>query len=76
MLHFKAVLYQFLCFAVIFLGCRWLLVSYAGIGTIAVLALSFIAATLFSPFFKVERTRDGDKLYMKWIFVKGVRQIR
>jgi len=76
MLHFKAVLYQFLSFALIFLGCRWLLVSYTSLGTFAALAISFVAATVLSPFFKVERTRQGDKLYMKWIFLKGVREIK
>ena len=75
MLHFKAVLYQFLAFALIFLGVRWLLISFTLMGTFFVLMTAFVAATILSPFFKVERTREGDKLYMKWIFMKGLRQV-
>jgi hypothetical protein len=32
-------------------------------------------ATLVSPQFKALNTKDGEKLFMKWIFLKGVKEI-
>jgi hypothetical protein len=35
---------------------------------------AFIVGTILSPKFKA-KTEDGEKLFMKWIFIKDVKEI-
>jgi hypothetical protein len=36
---------------------------------------AFIVGTILSPKFKAVKTEDGEKLFMKWIFIKDVKEI-
>jgi hypothetical protein len=36
---------------------------------------AFIVGTILSPKFKTVKTEDGEKLFMKWIFIKDVKEI-
>jgi hypothetical protein len=36
---------------------------------------AFIVSTLISPKFQAVKTKDGEKLFMKWIFIKGIKEI-
>jgi hypothetical protein len=36
---------------------------------------AFVVGTLLSPKFQAAKTKDGEKLFMTWIFLKGVREV-
>jgi hypothetical protein len=36
---------------------------------------AFIAGTLLAPKFQAAKTKDGEKLFMSWLFVKGIKEI-
>jgi len=37
---------------------------------------AFALGTLLSPKFQAAKTRDGEKLFMSWIFIKGIKEIK
>ena len=48
---------------------------YTGLTGLWIPMTAFIVATLISPKFQAVKTKDGEKLFMKWIFIKGIREI-
>lgn len=74
-LQVRAFLYQLGCFAIFFFLGRYLAIEYTGLTGIWISATSAIAATLIAPKFQAVKTKDGEKLFMKWIFIKGIREI-
>ncbi|HEU4497360.1 MAG TPA: hypothetical protein VFR70_09935 [Flavobacterium sp.] len=72
----KAFLYQLLSFALLFIAIRFLADAYTNLSGIWIPLTAFVAATILSPQFQAVKTNEGEKLFMKWIFLKGIRQIR
>jgi hypothetical protein len=74
----KALLYNFISFALFFLPSYYLIKQYGGlsISGIFIPLTAFVIATIAAPKFQAIRTRDGEKLFMKWLFVKGVKELR
>lgn len=75
-LQVRAFLYQLGCFACLFMGVRYLVGMYTGLTGMWVPMTAFIVGTLLSPKFQAVKTKDGEKLFMKWIFVKGIKEIQ
>ncbi|HEX9981074.1 MAG TPA: hypothetical protein VGB50_10980 [Flavobacterium sp.] len=75
-LQTKALLFQLMCFATLFVLFRFLLDRYTGLEGFWVPFAAFVLGTFLSPKFQAVRTKDGQKLFMKWIFLKGIREIK
>ena len=72
---YKALLFNFIAFAIIFLAFRFAL-GYLWPGNEVFLAIaSAIAASILSPKFGAIKTNSGEKLMMKSIFSKKVREL-
>ena len=74
-LQVRAFLYQLGCFAILFISARYLVERYTGLTGFWIPLTAFVVGTLLSPKFQAVKTKDGEKLYMKWIFMKGVKEI-
>lgn len=74
-LQVKAFVLQLLCFATLFILTQFLIEKYLGQAGIFVSIVSFIFSTVMSPKFQAIKTNDGEKLFMKWIFIRGVKEI-
>lgn len=74
-LQIRAFLYQLGCFAILFISARYLVERYTGLTGFWVPLTAFVVGTLLSPKFQAVKTNDGERLYMKWIFAKGVKEI-
>ncbi len=74
-LQVRAFLYQLGCFAILFISARYLVERYTGLTDFWIPLTAFVVGTLLSPKFQAVKTEDGEKLYMKWIFTKGVKEI-
>lgn len=72
----KAFIYQLLSFAVLFIGFRFLIEVYTNLTSFWIPLTAFIIGTILSPKFQAIKTNDGEKLFMSWIFMKGVKQIK
>jgi hypothetical protein len=75
-LQLKAFLFQFLCFAVLFLLVYYLADAYTNLQGIWRSLTAFVVGTILAPKFQAVRTKDGEKLFVKWLFLKGVKQIK
>lgn len=74
-LQVRAFLYQLGCFVILFISVRYLVAIYTHLTGFWIPLTAFIVATLVAPKFKAIKTPDGEKLFMRWIFMKGVREI-
>lgn len=75
-LQIKALLYQLLCFAALFFLTRFLVAKYSNLDGMWIPITAFVVGTLLSPKFQVARTKNGDRIFMSWLFVKGVREVK
>ena len=75
-LQTKAFVYQLMCFAALFILSRYLIDAYTNLTGFWIPITAFVVATLLSPKFQAIRTNEGMKLYMKWLFIKGVREVK
>ncbi|WP_281234419.1 hypothetical protein [Flavobacterium gelatinilyticum] len=75
-LQVKAFFYQLASFAVLFILGRYIIALYTGLTGIWIPMTSFVIATIIGPKFQAVKTKDGERLFMKWIFVKGIREIQ
>lgn len=74
-LQVRAFLYQLGCFAILFFGFRYLVGTYTGLTGFWIPLTAFALGTILAPKFQAAKTKDGEKLFMSWIFLKGVRII-
>jgi hypothetical protein len=72
----KAFIYQLLSFAVLFIIFRFLVDAYTNLQGFWIPLTAFVIGTILSPQFQAIKTNDGEKLFMKWIFMKGIKQIK
>lgn len=72
----KALLFNFLSFSVIFLVCYFLVDRFTELRGYWRPLTAAITASLLSPKFQAIRTAQGERLFVKWLFLKGLKEIR
>ncbi len=75
-LQLRAFFFQLLSFVILFVGFRYLIEKYSNLTGFWIPITAFVVGTLLSPQFQAVKTKDGEKLFMKWIFLKGFRQLK
>jgi hypothetical protein len=63
------------CFAILFISFRFLIFKYTNLTGLFVPFTAFVVGTILSPKFQAVKTRDGEKLFMSWLFVKGIKEL-
>ena len=71
----KALLYNFVAFVSLFLLFRYALGFYIQDKALVRAILAAVAANVLAPKFGVLKTDKGEKLMMKWIFKKGLKEL-
>ncbi|MFY8181565.1 MAG: hypothetical protein ACOVLG_07290 [Flavobacterium sp.] len=71
----KSFIYNMLSFSAFFLPLQVAIQAFTDLKGIWILIVAFVIATIFAPKFQAVKTKDGEKLFMKVIFVKGVKEI-
>lgn len=74
-LQVRAFLYQLGSFAILFVGFRYLVARFTPLTDFWIPLTAFVVGTILAPKFQAVKTREGEKLFMSWIFLKGVREI-
>ena len=72
----KAFIYQLICFAVLFLTSRYLISTYTGLTGFWIPVTAFVIGTILAPKFQAINTKEGQKLYVSWIFIKGIKELK
>ncbi|MSP84668.1 MAG: hypothetical protein EXR18_02415 [Flavobacteriaceae bacterium] len=75
-LQVKAFVFQLLFFAILFILCRFLIENYTNLYGLWIPFTAFALGTLLAPKFQAVKTNDGEKLFMKWVFMKGIKEIK
>ncbi|WP_150451926.1 hypothetical protein [Arenibacter lacus] len=71
----KALVYNFLGFAILFIAIRFLVGMLLDLKTIFLAIIAGVVTIVLAPKFAVVKTPKGKKLMMSWIFLKGVREL-
>lgn len=74
-LQVRAFLYQLGCFAILFVSIRFLLTAYTQLSGLWIPFTAFALGTILAPKFQAIKTKYGEKLFMSWLFLKGVKEI-
>ena len=74
-LQIRAFIYQLGCFAILFISARYVVANFTGLTGFWIPLTAFIIGTIIAPKFQAAKTKDGEKLFMKWIFLKGIKEI-
>lgn len=72
----KSIVYNFLGFALLFIIIRFVAATFTNLTGVFLPLTAFVVATLLAPKFQAIQTNEGEKLFMKWLFIKGVKEIK
>ena len=72
----KAFVYNFLGFLVIYIPTLYVVDIATHLQGIWIPMTGFMVSVLVAPKFQAVKTHEGEKIYMKWLFVKGVREVK
>jgi hypothetical protein len=72
----KALIFNLIGFATLFIVLRYFVLNYTNLTGIWKPLTAAMIASLLAPKFQTVKTRDGEKLYMKALFFKGVKEIK
>jgi hypothetical protein len=72
----RAFLFNLISFVILFVAFLYIIQEYTKLTGIWVPVTAFVVMTLVGPKFQAVQTKDGEKLFVKWLFLKGVREIR
>lgn len=71
----KSFVYNLLSFAAFFLPLQVAVSYFTTLQGIWIPMIAFVIGTILAPKFQAVNTRDGEKLFMKWLFIKGVKEV-
>jgi hypothetical protein len=74
-LQVRAFLYNLGCFAILFISFRYLIEQYTDLSRLWCSIIAFLIGTFLSPKFQAAKTKEGEKLFMSWLFIKGIKEI-
>ena len=72
----KELLYNFIGFAVLYIPLYYLMSHFTNLDGWFRPMTTDVITTIISPKFHAVRTKDGMKVFMSWLFVKGVREVK
>lgn len=72
----KSLIYNMIGFLILFITFRFIIQAYTGFTGWKIPVAAFVVSTILAPKFQVVKTNEGEKLFMKWIFIKGVKEIK
>ena len=72
----KAFIFNLLGFSFFYIISYFVVMTFGVLQGLWIAATSFVVSTLLSPKFQAVKTKEGEKLFMKWIFIKELREIK
>ncbi|VXB58071.1 conserved hypothetical protein [Flavobacterium sp. 9AF] len=72
----KTFLYNLFGFSAFYIPSYLLIMTFTTLIGFWIAGPAFIISLIFSPKFQYMNTNEGEKIFMKWIFVKGIREVK
>lgn len=70
-----AIIYNLVGFAILFIAMRYFVLNYTNLEGVWKPLTAAIISSLLAPKFQAVKTRNGEKLYVKALFLRGVKEI-
>lgn len=72
----KAFIYNFLGFAAFFTVVYFLVVKFTQLEGLWIPAVAGVTASILAPKFQAIAYMGEEKLFMRWLFIKGVKEVK
>jgi len=72
----KSFLYNFLGFSVFYIPAYLLIMNYLHLKGFWIAGTAFIVSSILAPKFQAVKTHDREKIFMKWIFISDVKEVK
>lgn len=72
----KAFFYNLVCFAILFVIFHYLTSKFSSFSGLWIPLIAFVISTILAPKFQAVRTKEGEKIFMRWLFIKGIKEIK
>ncbi len=72
----KSLLYNFLGFLVFYVPAYILVMKFSSFQGFWIPAIAAVISTILAPKFQAIKGQTGEKIFMKWIFRKGVKEVK
>ncbi|WP_116788869.1 hypothetical protein [Flavobacterium psychrotrophum] len=72
----KALLYNFLGFAPVFMLFYYIIGEFTNLSGWMVPLTAFVVTTIIAPKFQAGKIQGEEKIFMRWLFIKGVKEIK
>ena len=72
----KAFLYNFIGFALFYTISYFIIITFTHMTGLWVPITSAVVSTIIAPKFQVARFQGEEKIFMKWLFVKGIKEVK
>ena len=71
----KSFLYNFLGFSIFYVPAYLLVMNYSHLQGLWIAGTAFMVSLILAPKFQAIKTQNGEKIFMKWIFTSGVKEV-
>lgn len=72
----KAFIYNFLSFTALYIPAMLLIQKFTSLEGFMISITAFIFSLVLGPKFQYVKTNAGEKVFVKWLFIKGVKEIK
>lgn len=72
----KAFVYNLLAFIFFYLICFFLVSRYTNMEGFWIPVTAAVATTILAPKFQYANYRGEEKILMKWLFIKGIKEVK
>ena len=72
----KSFIYNFLGFSVFYIPAYLLVMNYSHLQGLWIAGTAFMVSLILAPKFQAVKTHDGEKIFMKWLFISGVKEVK
>lgn len=72
----KAFIYNLLGFTSFYIPSYLLIMSFTNLVGLWIAGTAFMITLILSPKFQYVTTFEGEKIFMKWLFIKGVKEVQ
>lgn len=72
----KTFLYNFICFALLYTLMYFIVVTFTQLTGLWIPVTAAIVSSILAPKFQVVNFQNEEKIFMRWMFIKGVKEIK
>jgi len=72
----KAFVYNFLSFTALYIPAMIIIEKFTGLEGFMISITAFVFSLALGPKFQYLKTKEDEKIFVKWLFIKGVKEVK